>query len=63
MNLVNGTETKTMRPDDFSEIYILNMKKVLGGNYDSKNLNNLLKIRLYKNSKINVKSISSYEII
>ena len=54
---------KTMRPDDFSEIYILNMKKVLGGNYDSKNLNNLLKSRLYKNIKINVKSISSYEII
>ena len=54
---------KTMRPDDFSEIYILNMKKVLGGNYDSKNLNNLLKTRLYKNIKINVKSISSYEII
>jgi hypothetical protein len=54
---------KTMRPDDFSEIYILNMKKVLGGNYDSKNLNNLIKTRLYKNIKINVKSISSYEII
>lgn len=54
---------KTMKPDDFSEIYILNMKKVLGGNYDSKNLNNLIKTRLYKNIKINVKSISSYEII
>ena len=54
---------KTMKPDDFSEIYILNMKKVLGGNYDFKNLHNLLKIRLYKNIKTNVKNISTYIIV
>ena len=54
---------KTMRPDDFSEIYILNMKKILGGNFNTNNLNNLLKNRLYKNIKTNVKSICSYEIV
>ena len=54
---------KTMRPDDFSEIYILNMKKVLGGSYDSKNLHNLLKSRLYKNIKTNVRNISTYIIV
>lgn len=54
---------KTMKPDYFSEIYILNMKKVLGGNYDYKNLNNLVKSRLYKNIKTNVKNISTYIIV
>jgi len=62
-NIWKNEAQKTMKTDDFSEIYILNMKKVLGGNFDNKNLNNLLKNRLYKHIKINVKSICSYEII
>jgi len=52
-----------MKYDDFTEIYILNMKKVLAGNFEKKNINNLIKNRLYKNIKINVKSISCYDIV
>ena len=58
----NEMQTK-MNEDDYSEISILNMKKVLGGNFHNKNPNILIKNKLYKNIKTNVKSISSYEII
>ena len=58
----NEMQTK-MNEDDYSEICILNMKKVLGGNFHNKNPNILIKNKLYKNIKTNVKSISSYEII
>ena len=47
--------------DQFSEIYILNMKKVVGGNFDKKNKKLLIKNKLYKYLKVNIKEITSYE--
>ena len=52
-----------MERERFSEIYILNMKKVVGGNYGSKNKKNMIKNKLYKYLRINLKNVVSYEFV
>jgi len=54
---------KTIDPEIFGEIYIQNMKKVIGGNYEKKNPAFMIKTRLYKHLKIDLKSIVSYDFI
>lgn len=54
---------KKMDYDKFTEIYVLNMKKVLGGNFEKKDKANIIKNKLYKHLKINLKNIISYEFI
>lgn len=51
----------TMDKDLFSEIYILNMKKVLGGNFENKNKKIMIKNKLYKYLRVNIKNFVSYE--
>ena len=50
-----------MNYDKFSDIYILNMKKVLGQNFEKKDKKTIIKNKLYKYLKINFKNIVSYE--
>jgi len=50
-----------MNYDKFSDIYILNMKKVLGQNFEKKDKKTIIKNKLYKHLKINLKNIVSYE--
>jgi hypothetical protein len=52
---------KTIDPEIFGEIYIQNMKKVIGGNYEKKNPASMIKNRLYKHLKVDLKSIVSYD--
>ena len=49
--------------DKYSEIYILNMKKVLGQNFENKDKKTIIKNKLYKHLRINLKNIISYEFI
>lgn len=51
----------SMDEEQFSQIYILNMKKVVGGNYDGKNKKILIKNKLYKYLRVNLKNVVSYE--
>jgi hypothetical protein len=52
---------KTIDPEIFGEIYIQNMKKVIGGNYEKKNPASMIKNRLYKHLKVDLKSIVYYD--
>jgi hypothetical protein len=54
---------KTIDPEIFGEIYIQNMKKVIGGNYEKKNPASMIKNRLYKYLKVDLKSIVSYDFV
>jgi hypothetical protein len=54
---------KTIDPEVFGEIYIQNMKKVIGGNYEKKNPASMIKNRLYKHLKIDLQSIVRYDFI
>jgi hypothetical protein len=54
---------KTIDPEIFGEIYIQNMKKVIGGNYEKKNPASMIKNRLYKHLKVDLKSIVRYDFI
>ena len=47
----------------YSELFILNMKKVIGGNFENKNKNKkmMIKNRIYKFLKVNLKNVVSYE--
>ena len=54
---------KTIDPEIFGEIYIQNMKKVIGGNYEKKNPAFMIKNRLYKHLKIDLQSIVRYDFI
>jgi hypothetical protein len=54
---------KTIDPEIFGEIYIQNMKKVIGGNYEKKNPASMIKNRLYKHLKIDLQSIVRYDFI
>lgn len=47
--------------DLYSELYILNMKKVIGGNFENKNKKAMIKNKIYKSLKVNLKNIISYE--
>ena len=52
---------KTIDSEIFGEIYIQNMKKVIGGNYEKKNPIAMIKNRLYKHLKVDLKSIVYYD--
>jgi len=54
---------KTIDTEIFGEIYIQNMKKVIGGNYEKKNPASMIKNRLYKHLKIDLQSIVCYDFI
>ncbi len=54
---------KTIDTEIFGEIYIQNMKKVIGGNYEKKNPAFMIKNRLYKHLKIDLQSIVHYDFI
>ena len=52
-----------MDSDIFGEVYIKNMKRVVGGNYNNKNKKIMIKNKLYKYLKVNLKNVVSYEFI
>jgi hypothetical protein len=54
---------KSIDPEIFGEIYIQNMKKVIGGNYEKKNPAFMIKSRLYKHLKVDLKSIVHYDFV
>ena len=47
--------------DDFSVIYIQNVKKIMGGNHTVEQQNNIIHKQLYKLLKMNLKNIIQYE--
>ena len=54
---------KSIDSEIFGEIYIQNMKKVIAGNYEKKNPALMIKSRLYKHLKNDLKSIIHYDFI
>jgi hypothetical protein len=54
---------KSIDAEIFGEIYIQNMKKVIAGNYEKKNPALMIKSRLYKHLKNDLKSIVHYDFI
>lgn len=52
---------KKMSDEQFSNLYVINMKKVVGGNFEKKNIKTMLKNKLFNYFKINLKNIISYE--
>ena len=48
--------------DSFTKVYVKNMKRVLGTNFEKKNINAMLQNKLYKHLKINVKDISEFDL-
>ena len=52
---------KTIDTEIFGEIYIQNMKKVIGGNYEKKNPALMIKNRLYKHLKVDLQNIVHYD--
>ena len=54
---------KLFDTDTFGEIYIQNMKKVIGGNFEKKNPVLMIKNRLYKHLKVDLKNIVHYDFV
>jgi hypothetical protein len=54
---------KILDSDTFGEIYIQNMKKVIGGNFEKKNPVSMIKNRLYKHLKVDLKNIVHYDFV
>lgn len=54
---------KQMDPDNFTLIYVKNMKRVLATNFEKKNKNAMLQNKLYKYLKINLKSYIENDIL
>ena len=54
---------KTIDTEIFGEIYIQNMKKVIGGNYEKKNPALMIKNRLYKHLKVDLQNIVHYDFV
>jgi hypothetical protein len=54
---------KVLDPDTFGEIYIQNMKKVIGANFEKKNPAFMIKSRLYKHLKVDLKNIVHYDFV
>ena len=52
---------KTIDAEIFGEIYIQNMKKVIGGNFEKKNPALMIKNRLYKHLKVDLQNIVHYD--
>ncbi len=53
----------SMDYEDFCSSYVRNMKKVIGGNFEKKNKDIMIKNKLYKYLKVNIKDINTYEIV
>jgi len=51
--------------ETYSEIYIKNMKKVIGGNFVKKhtNISMIIKNKLYKHLRVDIKNITTYEFM
>ena len=56
----NENSDKIEKDDNFCQIYIKNMKKVMANNFIKKNVNLLIKNKLYKVLKTNFKNLVSY---
>ena len=54
---------KTIDTEIFGEIYIQNMKKVIGGNYEKKSPLAMIKNRLYKHLKVDLQNIVHYDFV
>lgn len=54
---------KTIDSETFGEVYINNMKKVIGGNFEKKNKELMIKNKLFKYLKVDLKSIVQYEFV
>ena len=54
---------KKFGPDDFTPIYVKNMKRVFAINYEKKNMNAMLKNKLYKHLKINLRNFVSHDFV
>ena len=54
---------KLFDSETFGEIYIQNMKKVIGGNFEKKNPIAMIKSRLYKHLKVDLKNIVHYDFV
>lgn len=54
---------KQMDPDNFTLIYVKNMKRVLATNFEKKNKNVMLQNKLYKYLKINLKNFIENDIL
>tara|TARA_B100000900_G_scaffold414908_1_gene443011 strand:- start:1798 stop:2604 length:807 start_codon:yes stop_codon:yes gene_type:complete len=52
---------KQLHSDDFTLIYVKNMKRVLGTNFEKKNKNAMLQNKLYKYLKVNLKNYVSHD--
>jgi hypothetical protein len=52
----NENETHFLQ-EQFSEIYVLNMKKVIGNNFDNRNKDIMIKNHIYKHIKVSIKNI------
>lgn len=59
----NENAKLTLNNEDYSDLYVVNMKKVIGGNFEKKNINNILKNKLYKHLKCDLKKVISYDFI
>lgn len=55
----------TLDAETYSEIYIKNMKKVIGGNFVKKhtNISMIIKNKLYKHLRVDIKNITTYEFM
>jgi len=54
---------KLFDSETFGEIYIQNMKKVIGGNFEKKNPLSMIKSRLFKHLKVDLKNIVHYDFV
>ncbi len=54
---------KKLDPDDYTLIYVKNMKRVLGTNFEKKNKNAMLQNKLYKYLKVNLKNFVSHDFV
>jgi len=55
----------TLDAETYSEIYIKNMKKIIGGNFVKKhtNISMIIKNKLYKHLRVDIKNITTYEFM
>lgn len=54
---------KQLHPDEYTFIYVKNMKRVLGTNFEKKNINVMLKNKLYKYLKVNLKNFVTHDFV
>jgi hypothetical protein len=54
---------KKLPGDVFTTVYVKNMKRVFAINYEKKNMNAMLKNKLYKHLKINLRNFVSHDFV